>query len=317
MRKEYIEVETPNIHIGRKKEIMAKYPQAKELMGQNPWSALWILMIVGVQLFLASVFQNQSYLYLVLGAYLIGAYAQHALFVQIHECTHNLVFKKTNPNKIMGIICDTPLFVPGALAFRKYHMIHHRHMGEYSMDPDVASRREAELIGNSTFRKALWMIFFGVSQALRPMKVKNVKLMDGWILANIIYVIGANLAIFYFFGGKALLYLGLSTLFGLGPHPVGGRWIQEHFVTKEGQETYSYYGPLNKLSFNVGYHNEHHDLMNVPWNNLPKLKAMAPEYYDSLYSYQSWTYVLWNFITNKSLSVFDRILHPDKKLTSV
>ena len=110
----------------------------------------------------------------------------------------------------------------------------------------------------------------------------------------------------------ALLYLALSTLFALGLHPLGGRWIQEHYITKEGQETYSYYGPLNKLTFNMGYHNEHHDFMHIPWINLPKLKAMAPEYYDTLKSYDSWTKVVLMFIFDKKLNSFSRIIHPDK-----
>lgn len=315
MRNSYIQLETPNIHISRKKAIQEKYPEVKNLMGRNVWSALWITLIVIGQLFLASIFQNQSYLMLVLGAYLIGAYASHSLFAQIHECCHNMVFKKTVPNKVMGIICDTALFLPGAMAFRKYHMVHHRHMGEYKYDADIASVEEAKFIGNSTFKKLLWIVFFGLSQALRPTRFKNIKLVDKWLIINIAYMVAVNLLIFNFLGGKALLYVGLSTFFGLGPHPVGGRWIQEHYVTKEEQETYSYYGPLNKLSFNVGYHNEHHDFMNIPWNNLPKLKALAPEYYDSLYSYQSWSAVLWNFIFNKSATVFDRVLHPEKKAT--
>jgi len=317
MRNSYIQVDTPNIHISRKREMAEKYPEIKSLMGPNASSALWILGIVSLQLFLASLFAKQSYLILVLGAYLVGAYASHSLFAQIHECCHNLVFKKTVPNKIMGIICDTALFLPGAMAFRKYHMVHHRHMGEYKYDADIASVEEARFIGNSTFKKFMWIVFFGLSQALRPMRFKNIKLVDKWLIMNIAYMVLVNMAIYHFLGGKALLYVGLSTFFGLGPHPVGGRWIQEHYVVTENeQETYSYYGPLNKLSFNVGFHNEHHDFMNIPWNNLPKLKAMAPEYYDSLYSYHSWSAVLWNFITNSSYSVFDRVLHPEKKATA-
>src|SRR5207245_7373140 len=56
------------------------------------------------------------------------------------------------------------------------------------------------------------------------------------------------------------------------------RWIQRHYMTAEGeQETFSYYGPLNRVAFNVGYHNEHHDFPSVPWNRLPEIRAIAPE----------------------------------------
>ena len=47
---------------------------------------------------------------------------------------------------------------------------------------------------------------------------------------------------------------------------MGARWIQEHYLTHGEQETYSYYGPLNTVAFNVGFHNEHHDFPSVPWN---------------------------------------------------
>ena len=96
----------------------------------------------------------------------------------------------------------------------------------------------------------------------------------------------------------------------LGLHPLGGRWIQEHYTTRAGQETYSYYGPLNKICFNMGFHNEHHDFPAVPWNKLPELRRIAPESYDSLKSYDSWVGVLRHFIFDRSMSAYSRMVHP-------
>jgi sphingolipid delta-4 desaturase len=38
-------------------------------------------------------------------------------------------------------------------------------------------------------------------------------------------------------------------------------------------------GWMNIPNLNMGYHIEHHDFPSIPWYNLPKLRAMAPEFY--------------------------------------
>jgi sphingolipid delta-4 desaturase len=70
---------------------------------------------------------------------------------------------------------------------------------------------------------------------------------------------------------------------------------------------------LNKTCFNMGYHNEHHDFAGVPWNNLPKLRSVAPEYYDSLKSYGSWTAVLLKFIFDPSMSTYSRVVRASQQ----
>ncbi len=109
-------------------------------------------------------------------------------------------------------------------------------------------------------------------------------------------------------GWGAVLYLFLSFVFSIGLHPLGGRWIAEHYLHHDLQETYSYYGPLNKLSFNVGYHNEHHDFMQVPWCRLGQVRAIAPEFYQPLYAHPSWPAVLKRFIFSPQSTLYDRVV---------
>ena len=216
------------------------------------------------------------------GAYIVGATIDHALWVLIHECTHSLVFRRPAPNKLAAIVANLPLVFPAAASFARFHLLHHRHLGEMDYDADIPGPVESRIIRTSML-KAAWLAAFGAVQGLvRTHRLKKVSFFDRWIVANIIVQVSAVAALYAWLGFRPLMYLTVSSIAAIGLHPLGARWIQEHFVFAEDQETYSYYGPLNRVCFNMGYHNEHHDFVTVPWSRLPKLKAAAPEFYDTL-----------------------------------
>ncbi|KAG9509972.1 Guanine nucleotide-binding protein subunit beta-like protein, partial [Fragariocoptes setiger] len=76
-------------------------------------------------------------------------------------------------------------------------------------------------------------------------------------------------------------------------------------------ETCSYYGPLNYITFNVGYHVEHHDFPSIPGSRLPQLKKIAAEFYEPLNFHSSWTKVLWQYITDPNCGPYARVRRPN------
>ena len=120
---------------------------------------------------------------------------------------------------------------------------------------------EYKLVRGNLLLKALWVLTYPVMYIVRGVVV--FKGPSFWELINLVSVIITNVIVYYVLGPKALGYLALSTWFGYSIHPAAAHFIQEHYTWADGQETYSYYGVLNKIFLNVGYHNEHHDFTKV------------------------------------------------------
>ncbi|HEY6954101.1 MAG TPA: fatty acid desaturase [Flavisolibacter sp.] len=312
-RTDFVFSSNPEPHRIRTKQILKQHPQVRKLIGKNRFTFSLIVLLVAAQLALSIVLANYSWLFIFLGAYLIGAFIDHALFVMIHECAHRLIFKNQPANKLAGILANVPLVFPSSVAFERYHIKHHSFQGVHELDADLPNRWEARLINNYFIGKVIWFLFYPLFQAFRITRLKEIKPFDKWMALNWIAQVVAIAAIWYFFGGKAIAFLTLSFFFSVGLHPLGGRWIQEHYLVNDSQqETYSYYGVLNKLAFNVGYHNEHHDFPSVPWNKLPQVKKQAPGYYDTLLSHRSWTRLFLRFLFDKEISLFSRLVRKNR-----
>ncbi len=303
----YIQTDTIDPHVVRRRAILKSHPEVKTLYGRNPATFGWILFLFFGQLIIAYLVNDASFWWVVGAAYFVGAFFNHSAFCLKHECTHHLVFKNKTANMLSGILANLTSCTPSYAIFSVTHIKHHSHQGEYDMDFDLPLHWEAKLIENTPFGKILWMLLQPLAVSLRPLRKHTMNYVTKWAYVNVAAVILFDVAILYFMGPYAFFYLFLSTVFGLGLHPLGARWIQEHYVVHEDQETYSYYGWLNKITFNIGYHNEHHDFPGIPWNNLEKLRKMAPEFYDTLYYHTSWSKLLLRFFTDKNLTLYSRI----------
>ena len=313
MKKDFQYSDQPEPHKQRTKDILKAHPEVREFIGRNPLSAVIVISVVLLQLGVAFLLKEQGWWIALIAAFVIGAFADHNLFVLIHEATHNLIFKNRTLNTIFGIMADLPKVIPSYVSFKNYHLKHHSFQGDYYLDADLASRWEASLIGNTFFGKMIWELFFPFFQAFRTIRLKDIEFMNAWVVVNWIVIFAADALIIIYMGPIAFLYLVFSLVFSIGLHPLGARWIQEHFLVAPPQETYSYYGPLNIPSLNVGYHNEHHDFPSIPWHNLPKVRKTAPEFYDTLVYHTSWVKLWLKFLFNPQLSLYSRMVRVKKE----
>jgi sphingolipid delta-4 desaturase len=307
---DYLHVTYDEPHATRRRQMLAAHPELRTLAGPTPRTALWTIGLVAGQGALAVLVGPHSWWLWLPCAYLIGATIDHALWALIHECSHQLVFRSRVVNRLLAMVANLPLLVPGAMSFFKFHLLHHRHLGEMDLDAGVPGPLESSLVGGSAVAKTLWVsgnIF--IQGVVRPHRLK-IKVIDRWSVANIVFQLAVMAALVAVTGLAPFKYLLASTVFAIGLHPLGGRWIQEHFAFAPNQETYSYYGPLNSVAFNIGYHNEHHDLVTIPWSRLPQVRRMAPEFYEGLHAYDSWSSLLIQFVRDRNINLFRYIVRP-------
>lgn len=142
-------------------------------------------------------------------------------------------------------------------------MEHHRYLGDDVLDTDLPTSFEAKII-KSTIGKFFWIVFqpffyFSRPFFVHPKKVEKLEVLN-FVVQNIF-----NLIIWQFFGFRMLLYLIGGTLWSMGLHPAAGHFFSGHYMFVEGYDTFSYYGPLNLFTWNVGFHTEHHDFPGWSW----------------------------------------------------
>lgn len=307
----FVRVPSGEPHMLRRRKILAEVPAAraliKQLSGFDERTAWVVFGVFFAQLLATRIVANvASWWFTIFASYAVGAVLNHWLGQAIHETSHNLGAKTRRENKWLALFANLPLLIPIAMTFHRYHIDHHTLLGVDGEDTDLPTQWEVKHIGRSTAKKGVWLFFYMFVYAFRGLTFAKPPNRDE--ILNVALQALFTCAFFLAFGWHGIAYLLLATFFGHSLHPVAAHFIHEHYVFQPGQETYSYYGPLNWVTFNVGYHNEHHDFMNVAGWRLPELHQALSPYYAGLRSHRSWTYVLWLFVTNSRLGFDSRIV---------
>lgn len=318
---------TEEPHRTRRQAIIKAHPEVLKLCGPEPWTKYTVLLVVSIQLLTAYLLRSTPIFSLrfFLTAYIVGATCNQNLFLAIHEISHNLAFRTPFYNRVFAIFANLPIGVPYSAAFRPYHLTHHKSLGVDGLDTDLPTALEAIFL-DSLLGKAFFCTFQIFFYALRPMMVYKDPFTSIHAL-NLITELTFDAIIAQTMGRNALIYFLMSSFLAGSLHPLAAHFIAEHYVfdpptiddssTPEHvkntpiPETYSYYGPLNVFTYNVGLHNEHHDFPAVPWTRLPKLYEIAKEFYDPLPKHKSWVLVIWNFILDERVGLWCRVKRKD------
>merc|ERR1712066_1147809 len=154
--------------------------------------------------------------------------------------------------------------------------------------------------------KTLWLFINPLFYALRP-AFTSPKPLTKYEVYNIITAATFDAFIFWMAGWKGLIYLLSGSILSLGIHPVSGHFIAEHYNFMRNIETYSYYGPINKFCYNVGYHIEHHDFPFIPGSRYPMVGKLAVEFYKDLPYIDSYCSVIWSYITDPAVGPWSRL----------
>ncbi len=292
-------------HTFRRREILKVNPSIKKLYGpewKSKWISLFLLFIP--QIYISLNIHKLSYINYFLVSYFIGATITQALFLAIHELSHNLFFKNIKYNKLYSIFLNLPIGIPFSISFRDYHLEHHKHLGKFGLDTDLPSNIENKIV-KGKYLKTIWLSLQIVWYAFRPILIKQYPLTLYHTL-NILSQLLFNTLIFKIFGIGPILYFLLCDLIAGGLHPCAYHFISEHYLlNKSSQETFSYYGKLNYLTWNVGYHNEHHDFPCIAWSKLPIVKENCTDYNKLIY-YKSWYKIFYKFIFNDNITLNNR-----------
>lgn len=83
-RTDFAHSNLPEPHRDRTKQILKAHPDVRAVIGKNPYTVFAIILIVAIQVTLAIWLKGEAWWLMLLVAYFIGAFANHAGYMSAH-----------------------------------------------------------------------------------------------------------------------------------------------------------------------------------------------------------------------------------------
>jgi sphingolipid delta-4 desaturase len=316
-------------HIDRKKAILKAHPEVADLCGNDPTTAFWILVFFFATTWLSIKSSELVGWQQVLIGYTLGAYLSFCTITLGHDGVHGLIFKNSFLNKICAIVAFAPAFLgPFAMFWQSEHLWHHSIVVDKMERFGAANNGPIKkflicfllyLVLNVGFAtaSAAMMVLMSVHMILYALGIRDSLLpkssrippfnrfpqcINLWFFANGIFSYLYLSTLYFCYGSGPIIFQVMIMMFANGFHPLGMRNVQEHYGIQKSQPTASVYsGWINRMTFSIGYHVEHHDFATIPLSRLHRLHQIAPEFYLTLQHYKSYSEVFYRFFTDPGI----------------
>ncbi|OWU86093.1 hypothetical protein ATO6_04325 [Oceanicola sp. 22II-s10i] len=300
-------------HNDMRRAAVSAHPDLRGLAGTEPRTALALPVILLAHWGTAWAVSDAPIWVIFLAAFFVGQIAIHAAGSLLHETAHKLIFRGRRAKLAFDMGLEWIMSSYGKQLTYQYEHVtsHHPYIGDYERDyehEDICALQSRMMLRSEN--PVLQHILTGLVLILHLLPLGSVlgdplirwinnrathrpqsdpdrhinaaKPPVGEMRLFMAVSLVSNLTLLWLLGPWALLYhLWALSLF-LGKFGIWnlGQSLSEHQGQDEVTPTRSYYGWLNWLLFNTGYHNEHHTFPAVPWNRLPALRSGAPEVFN-------------------------------------
>ena len=324
-------------HINKRIEIMKKYPEIREYQKPYYLSIIIIMFLVFIQFIIGYFIQSFNLSFLTIGfiSFINANSLYHSFASFIHENSHGLVLGLKYKSMVSYII-ELGLSTFGG--HRNYEVTHQRNhhvsLNIKNIDSECTHKAHMSNLTNVFSNRLLNRLSFLIDllpfgsiimQEVGKSKLSNedkeeIKLLQEYFKINkidnfhkivmtimtcfiFIYLIKLKFYKFVLFRLWTIsIYQGKFSIFRRG-QSISEHYANDYNLNIPTQSTYGFWG--NLFGFNTGYHDEHHTFPVVPWIHLPKIKKIAPEYFNNENS-QSYFYLWYKWFCSDFKNTFYR-----------